>query len=464
VRRSNALLLALIVVLVVVSVWVDWPQKPENYLPAFINWPRNEGIHLKLGDWTFDRQGARLGLDLLGGTNIVLQADLSKVPERDRADRMKGLIKVIDRRINAYGVAEPVIQQQGSNRVSVQLPGVKNVQEAVNLIGQTAQLEFFERTVDANGNVVDKPTGLTGADLKRAWVGQQQTTLQPIVEFEFNDRGAQIFGDLTTRLAGSSTQIAVLLDKETITAPVVKSPITGGRGYIEGNFTLESARNLVIQLNAGALPVPVSIQKQQDVDATLGADSIRKSIVAGEIGLGIVMLFMLVHYRLPGLLADAALLIYALVTMAVFKLIPVTLTLAGIAAFILSIGMAVDANILIFERMREELRAGRTLSAAIEAGFSRAWTSIRDSNISTIITCLILYWFGSNFGASLVMGFALTLLAGVVISLFTAITVTRTFLRLVLRTGLARNAWLFGMESLQEPPSARARTELSRPV
>lgn len=463
-RRSNALLLALIVVLVVVSVWVDWPQKPENYLPAFINWPRNEGIHLKLGDWTFDRQGARLGLDLLGGTNIVLQADLSKVPERDRADRMKGLIKVIDRRINAYGVAEPVIQQQGSNRVSVQLPGVKNVQEAVNLIGQTAQLEFFERTVDANGNVVDKPTGLTGADLKRAWVGQQQTTLQPIVEFEFNDRGAQIFGDLTTRLAGSSTQIAVLLDKETITAPVVKSPITGGRGYIEGNFTLESARNLVIQLNAGALPVPVSIQKQQDVDATLGADSIRKSIVAGEIGLGIVMLFMLVHYRLPGLLADAALLIYALVTMAVFKLIPVTLTLAGIAAFILSIGMAVDANILIFERMREELRAGRTLSAAIEAGFSRAWTSIRDSNISTIITCLILYWFGSNFGASLVMGFALTLLAGVVISLFTAITVTRTFLRLVLRTGLARNAWLFGMESLQEPPSARARTELSRPV
>jgi preprotein translocase subunit SecD len=452
------------VVLVVVSVWVDWPQKPENYLPAFINWPRNEGIHLKLGDWTFDRQGARLGLDLLGGTNIVLQADLSKVPERDRADRMKGLIKVIDRRINAYGVAEPVIQQQGSNRVSVQLPGVKNVQEAVNLIGQTAQLEFFERTVDANGNVVDKPTGLTGADLKRAWVGQQQTTLQPIVEFEFNDRGAQIFGDLTTRLAGSSTQIAVLLDKETITAPVVKSPITGGRGYIEGNFTLESARNLVIQLNAGALPVPVSIQKQQDVDATLGADSIRKSIVAGEIGLGIVMLFMLVHYRLPGLLADAALLIYALVTMAVFKLIPVTLTLAGIAAFILSIGMAVDANILIFERMREELRAGRTLNAAIEAGFSRAWTSIRDSNISTIITCLILYWFGSNFGASLVMGFALTLLVGVVISLFTAITVTRTFLRLVLRTGLARNAWLFGMESLQEPPSARARTELSRPV
>jgi preprotein translocase subunit SecD len=226
------------------------------------------------------------------------------------------------------------------------------------------------------------------------------------------------------------------------------------QGEITGRFTLEEARNLAIQMNAGALPVPVSVVEQRDVDATLGSDSVARSILAGQIGLLVVVIFMVVYYRLPGLLAALALGIYAVLTLAEFKLIPVTLTLAGIAGFILSIGMAVDANILIFERMREEMRAGKTLGAAIDAGFDRAWSSIRDSNISTLITCAILFWFGSNFGASIVMGFSLTLALGVLTSMFSAITVTRTFLLLLVRTGLATSSWLFGLEKPAAPTMA----------
>lgn len=465
-RRANLPLLGFILLLTVTSIWVIWPQMPENYLPGFIPWPRSQGIHIQIGTSSFDRQGQRLGLDLQGGTNIVMQADLSKTSDADREDAMKSLLATIDRRVNAYGVSEPSIQRVGPDRVAIQLAGVRDVEEAKKLIGQTAQLVFKERTTGTNGQPEDKETGLTGRDLKRAYAGIAPNLGIPVVNFEFNDRGTQIFADMTARLAPVRGQIAIFLDNELITSPQVDEPIPQGRGYIRGNFTLQSAQTLAIQLNSGALPVPVSIIRQQDVDATLGSDSIRKSILAGQIGLLIVGVFMIVYYRLPGLVAVSALLVYTVVTLAVFRLIPVTLTLAGIAGFILSIGMAVDANILIFERMKEELRAGRTLGAAMEAGFKRAWTSIRDSNISTLITSLILLYFGSTFGASLVTGFALTLMIGVIVSMFTAIVVTRTFLRTVqivwFNSMLTPHvAWLFGLD---EPPRTLSRPDMEVPL
>jgi preprotein translocase subunit SecD len=236
------------------------------------------------------------------------------------------------------------------------------------------------------------------------------------------------------------------MDKKVISCPVIQSPITGGSGVINGQFTLQSAQALQIQLQYGALPIPLKVVDSTEVGPTLGAEAVQQSIVAGLIGLGIVLAFMLLYYRLPGLLADLALLIYAAVTFALFRMIPVTLTLAGIAGFILSIGMAVDANILIFERMKEELRAGRSLHAAVDAGFSRAWTSIRDSNFSTLITCAILYWFGSTFGASIIQGFAVTLAIGVIVSLFTAVLVSRTFLQLIVETGWVRDLRWYGLD------------------
>jgi preprotein translocase subunit SecD len=247
--------------------------------------------------------------------------------------------------------------------------------------------------------------------------------------------------------------MAIVLDKRVISCPSIKTPITDGSGIIEGSYTLESAKALVVVLKYGSLPVALEVIENRTVGATLGADSVSKSLLAGAIGLIIVMLFMLIYYRLPGFLADIALLIYALVSLALFKLIPVTLTLPGMTGFVLSIGMAVDANILIFERMKEELRAGKTLGAAIEAGFARAWTSIRDSNASTLITCAILFWFGMNFGASIIKGFALTLAIGVIVSLFTAITVSRTFLRLLVNTEYAKNHWLFGISGQKSDKS-----------
>jgi len=429
-----------ILLLTLVSLGVVWPQNPQNYLPG--PWPGSKGIHLSLGDWKFDRQGMTLGLDLQGGTHIVLEADVSGRPANEQDNAIEGAKRIIERRINAFGVAEPIIQRQGTNRISVQLPGVKDVNEAIRLIGQTAQLDFRELVTKEDGSSEWVKAGakgdnneekeLTGAFFRpNAAVVLNPTTSKPEVAFEFNDEGGRMFEQITGR--NIQKPLGIFLDNELISAPTVQAVIRD-RGVITG-ISLEEGRRLAIQLNAGALPVPVKIVQQQDVDATLGADSIKKSILAGEIGLGIVILFMVLYYRLPGVLAAGALLIYAVLMLAIFKLIPVTLTLAGIAAFILSIGMAVDANILIFERMREEIRAG----------FSRAWTSIRDSNISTLITCVILYLFGSNFGASLVMGFALTLGIGVVISMFTAITITRTFLRAISGIGLARNLGLFGV-------------------
>ncbi len=442
-----------IILVAIASVWVIWPQKPSNYLPGVIPWPEREPIQISLFGLNIERRGMTLGLDLQGGTQLVLEADLAKAEGRSPDEAMNGVLQILERRVNAYGVTEPVLSRQGQARILVQLPGVRNIQEAKDLIGKTAQLDFREQG-SPDGAVTDTVTWipaqapgldgqmktLTGAYLK----GNSAVTFdqgRPQITFEFNDEGAKLFEQITTRLVGKP--LGIFLDSELISAPTVQDVIRA-RGVITGP-PLAEARLLAIQLNAGALPVPIHIVQEQDVDATLGADSIHKSLLAGEIGLAVVLLFMLLHYRFPGLLAGLALLIYAALVLAIFKLVPVTLTLAGIAAFILSVGMAVDANILIFERMKEEVRRGRTLTAAVEAGFGRAWPSIRDSNISTLITCAILYWFGSNFGASLVMGFALTLFIGVITSMFTAIIVTRTFLRLAMGWSLLRRPALLGV-------------------
>jgi preprotein translocase subunit SecD len=284
---------------------------------------------------------------------------------------------------------------------------------------------------------------MTGAVLKTAGVNTDQSG-KPYVGFELTSDGSKLFGDYTSSHVGD--YLMIVLDKKVISAPRIQQAITTGSGSITGTFTIDEANTLAIQLRYGALPVPLKVVESQSVGPTLGQDSLRKSTTAGIVGLVVIVLFMALYYRLPGIVADLALIVYALTTFALFKLIPVTLTLPGIAGFVLSIGVAVDANILIFERMKEELRAGRTLAQGIDLGWSRAWPSIRDSNLSTLITCLILYWFGSTFGASIVKGFALTLAIGVMVSLFTAITVTRTFLHVVLDgLGVGKHASWFGV-------------------
>lgn len=403
--------------------------------------------------------GLVLGLDLQGGSYLVFQAADPDATEEDLAVAAS----TIERRVNAFGVSEAVVQVLGSDRIMVQLPGIADVEQAKALIGQTALLEFKERTclVDKIDNPCERPEnhedrdiGLTGDDLSRAWAGQDQTRGAPIVNIQFNSRGTSIFAELTKRIAGDNMKrIAIILDGEDLLAPVVRTPILNGTGYIEGSvqnpFTIEEVQRIAIQLNSGRLRVPLEVIQERTIDATLGSDSLAKSLQAGLVGLGLVLLFMIVYYRMAGVVAALALVNYVVIALAVFKLMPVTLTLAGIAGFVVSIGMAVDANVLIFERMKEELRTGRSLSSAMETGFRRAWPSIRDSNISTFITCIILYWFGSRLGASLVQGFAVTLFLGVAISMFTAIVVSRNLLQLVGFTPVGRLVSLFTPEGMK---------------
>lgn len=410
--------------------------------------------------------GMRLGLDLSGGTHLVYEADLSQIGNESAEEAMQGAIDIISRRVDAYGVTEPLIQKQGANRISIQLPGIRDMETAVELIGQIAQLDFRELVYDSEGNPVLDENGyyvwkpatgidskgnevhLTGKYLKRNnYVVLDQTTNQPMVSFEFDSEGATLFEQITTRLL--EKPLGIFLDDELISSPTVKAVLSDS-GVITG-LSLDEARNLAILLNAGALPVALKGPiVREDIDPTLGADSLRKSLIAGMVGIILVILFIVLYYRVPGVLASVALIIYGTLVLAAFKLIPVTLTLSGIAAFILSIGMAVDANVLIFERMKEELRAGRPLSGAIEAGFSRAWSAIRDSNLTTLIVCVILYWMGNMLAEPRVMGFALTLGIGVLLSMFTAIVVTRTFLRLLIGTGIANNLWLFGAQKVEQ--------------
>ncbi len=384
----------------------------------------------------------KLGLDLVGGSRLVLEAQTTDTIAQITPDMMESLQFAIENRVNKLGVSETVVQRAGEKRLVVEIPDVSDLNQAKAYLGETAELDF-RRPVMKNGEPEWEATGLTGKDLTRANLSTNSQNGQWVVSLEFNGAGTKKFADLTKQLVGQP--MAIFFNGELQSAPVIREPITGGQAQISGGdsgFAYEEAKTMVDLLNAGALPVPAKIIEENTVGPTLGADSIAKSKIAGGIGLGFVMLFMVVYYRAPGLIADIALIIYGLILFALFKAIPITLTLAGIAGFILSIGMAVDANILIFERTKEELRAGRTLFTAINSGFQRAFTSIFDSNMTTIITCLILYCCGT----SIVKGFALTLAVGVLVSMFSAITITKNFMHLVFGTGQLKNPALFGLK------------------
>ncbi len=487
-RERNYMMLVGIIFITLLAGWIVMPDNPGLRLGPFVK-------ELKVHE----------GLDLQGGLQVLLQADVPDCAAVS-SDSMEAAKAIVESRINALGVVEPLIQLSSGCRIIVQLPGISNPDEAIKTFGSTGSLEFVDagdtplvegETIQTTGlatvivpgqatpvpptptlaptpTLVPTPavtttaavtpttpisptapvtptyrTVMTGRELRSASVAFQQTTNQPFIQFTLTDDGAKIFADHTSK--NVNKYLAITMDKVVISSPIIKSAITGGSGVIEGRFTLDEANRLALQLKYGALPVPLKPVQITAIGPTLGRDSVNKSVTAGAIGLAIVVLFMLLYYRLPGLLADLALTVYALVVFAIYKFgVPgifpyVTLTLPGIAGFILSVGMAVDANILIFERMKEELRGGRPLALAVEFGFQRAWPSIRDSNFSTLITCAILLWFGASFGASIVAGFALTLAIGVIVSLFTAITATRTFLRLIMDMNVTENLWWFGV-------------------
>lgn len=544
-RRRLWITIVALLLLVVAAGFVDYPKSPN----------------LKLGNWQRELN-VRLGLDLRGGTSLQYRADVSNVPAADRLSALQGVRDVIERRVNAYGVAEPQVQTSrvgAEYRVTVDLAGITDINQAITLIGQTPLLEFREqgavtglsdeaakqkaadvlaqvqkpkadfsalakqysddpgskdtggdlgwategqfvtefndaifqqlkdgqlttspiktvygyhiikrlesRTSDVNGTktlevhsahiligVDTSPanqnnytaTQLTGKQLKTATVVFDPNSGAPQVQLQFNSEGTKLFDELTKKNLGKP--LAIYLDGSAISIPTVQSEITNGIAVITGDFSLPEAKQLARNLNAGALPVPITLISQQNIGASLGQESIERSLVAGLIGLLLVALFMVMYYRLPGLLAVVALCIYTLLVLAIFKLWPVTLTLAGIAGYILSIGMAVDANILVFERTKEELATGRPLLSAIDEGFRRAWLSIRDSNVSSLITALILIWFGS----SLIKGFAITLSIGILVSMFSALTVTRTLLRLFVSRWMTNHLWLFGYRAPKE--------------
>lgn len=381
-----------------------------------------------------------LGLDLAGGSHLVFEADVSKVPVDKIKDALDSARNIIEKRVNLFGVSEPVVQTSsfaGKQRIIVELPGVKDPQAATNLIGQTAQLMFAQleqKDPKATDSAVLVPTNLTGADLSSAKVGfDQQKSGQPVVQIQFTADGGTKFESITGANVGKP--LAIVLDNQVISAPVVSEKISGGSAVISGNFTLDQAKNLSIELNAGALPVPVKLIEEQTVGATLGADSVARSIRAGIVGLSMVLLFMILSYKWLGLVADIALLIFGVITLALYKLIPVTLTLPGIAGFLLSVGMAVDSNILIFERFKEE-KLKRPFAEALEVAFGRAWTSIRDANVATLVTAFVLANpFDWSFlqASGPVRGFAITLALGIGISLFTGIVVSRNLLRVFVK-------------------------------
>lgn len=384
----------------------------------------------------------KLGLDLVGGSRLVLEAQTTETIAKITPDMMDSLHYAIENRINKMGVAETLVQKVGEKRLLIEIPNISDLEKAKAFLGETAALEFKEPGPVVNGVQTWIATDLTGKDVSKALVSTSQNG-QWVVDLRFNDKGVKKFGDLTSRLVGQP--MAIFFNGELMSAPVIREAIIGGNAQISGGdegFPYEEAKNMVDLLNAGALPVPAHVIEENVVGPTLGADSIEKSKLAGLVGLGLVMIFMIAYYRVPGLIADIALLCYSVILFALFKTIPVTLTLAGIAGFILSIGMAVDANILIFERTKEELRAGRTLFTAINSGFDRAFSSIFDSNMSTIITCTILYLLGT----SVVKGFALTLALGTIVSMFSAITITKNIMHLVFGTGDLKYPQLFGLK------------------
>jgi preprotein translocase subunit SecD len=455
-RRGTLTLLLFIILLAAAAVYIDLPNTP--------------GIHILGIDNSLQ---PKLGLDLQGGVSALLVPDPNQHYDlKTLQDDMPAVRDNIEQRVNGgLGVSEPsirIVTSNGIPGISVELPGFTgNQTDAVNSLLKTGLLEFwntgpspvplgsaFDPTQYVQYNPGGKPE-FTGANLdpSQVYVSQDQAG-RPQISFEMKGSAVSSFGSFTAKNVGQ--YMTITLDKNVIESAVIQNAINGP-GVITGTFTTAQAQSVVTVLKYGALPISLKIASEQTVGPTLGQDSITKSLIAAAIGLGIVIIFMLLYYRLPGLLADIALLIYAATTLAIFKLIGVVLSLAGIAGFILSIGMAVDANVLIFERVKEELRAGRLLASAIDIGWKRAWPSIRDSNISTLITCAVLYGFGSNFGASIIVGFATTLFLGVLISMFTAVVVTRTFLNVLVPTGVVSHPALFGL-----PPGSIASASLVR--
>lgn len=427
-RQNLWLRVVLIVILVVFATLFVLPKEPS--------W--------SIFGWSPEDMEVQLGLDLQGGSHLLFEADMSQVKDENKTRAKESLLDVIRNRVDILGVGEPVVQPASigdKSAVIVELPGIQDVNQATALIGETAQLIFFEQASkkdEKDPKLKDqivagfKPTKLTGANLREADVDVQQAG-QPVVSLTFDKEGTKLFADITKR--NLNQPVAISLDNVIISAPTVKSEIKDGQAIIEGDFTPEEAQLLKKKLNAGALPVPLTLVEQRTVGPTLGEGILKNTMMAGFIGLILLIIFMIVYYRFAGLIAAIALIIYSIFAFTIYKMIPVTMSLAGFAGFILSIGMAVDANILIFERSREEIRAGKPLLSAIEDGFARAWPSIRDSNISSIITAIILFYFGSG----IVKGFALTLGIGILISMFTAITVSRNF-------------WIFIISSRKEKP------------
>lgn len=483
-RNREVAFLILIVALTALAVWIDFTP---NWLGRDVR--------------------TRLGLDLQGGTQVLLKAE----DPNTSSDTMAIAVQVIDRRVNGLGVSEAIVQRSGTDRLIVELPGVKDPEEAVKTLRGTGKLEF----IDTNGQSLPEgtivrtsgspnppakatptPTStapLSGTDTLTPTSAISQTAtvtgttepsgpiynsitqgseldtnaVQPAagnsqnlsanqfaVSFAFTGQSAQDLASFSSANVGKP--MCIVLDNAVFSCPVIQNPLVGGSGQITTN-TRADAERIYNQLKYGALPVRLNVESNRTVSATLGQDSVAASELAGVVGLVVVALFMLLYYRLPGLLATIALLIYTALVFAFYRLIPITLTLAGIAGFILSIGLAVDANVLIFARLKEELRRGKSLRAAVEAGFDEAWPAIRDSNASTLITSAILYFFGNSFGVSIIKGFALTLGLGIIISLFTAITVTRTLLRLIVSLPVAQNPWMFELE--EAPGLERDRRE-----
>ncbi len=457
--NRHVIWLVLITLLVAFAVWVSLPTNP-GFRVDF----NRDGVY------EIDRPiVVRQGLDLAGGLKVLLEADLPE-GESPAPGAMAEVRRIVDDRIDALGALEPVVQLQGDRRLIVELPGYEDPESAVELIRETALLEFVdfglspppvgtyvltdyegrtarpgEEELAASDTIYH--TVMTGSGLATADVSVNSTTSEVVVVFSLTDEGRQTFGDYT--LAHQGEFLGIVLDGTLISAPRIQEPITSGTGQITGNFSVEEATQLATQLRYGALPVPLRVQYTQTVGPTLGRISVDQSVRAGIIGIAVVLIFMLVYYRLPGVAAALALLVFAVLNFALYKLIPITMTLPAITGFLISVGTAVDGNILIFERMKEELRRGKRLRLAIDAGFDRAWTSIRDSNLSTIIICIVLYIFGTSFGAGAVRGFAVTLALGLVINLFTAVTVTQTFLHYILMPvndeTVTKHGWLLGL-------------------
>ncbi len=436
-------LAVLILFLALAAGFFVYPKQFNSSLDRFNSW-KNETFLKTLPNLPqMPEKPFRLGLDLQGGTHLIYEANLSNIKEENYAEAMQGVRDVIERRVNLFGVTEPLVQVDRTgdhHRLIVELAGVKDVSQAITMIGETPALDFREEKpaeetqaiieAQKNGERIFEdpyfsPSELTGRYLKDAQVIFDPNTYEPMVSLEFDEQGSRLFEELTRKNVGK--RLAIYLDGLPISAPVVNEAISGGRAQISGNFSIEEAKELTRRMNAGALPVPIELINQQSIGASLGEESLQKSLRAGFYGFIAVAVFMVIWYRLFGLVAVLALIIYTAIALSIFKLIPVTMTLAGIAGFILSIGMAVDANILIFERIKEELRWGKNFEGALREGFARAWPSIRDSNVSSLITCAILFWLGT----SIIQGFALTLALGILVSMFSAISVTRTILRLL---------------------------------